>query len=291
MFHFIQSKKYFYITFRFDLTMTDSEEETMQNTHSSNKDQSKRIANMVLNQNLDSTELEETEEDPKNFQGNEESQSQEQNNENADNKEEESVEETYDVEKILSHRVRYKKLQFYLKWDGWSEADNSWEDFEYLNCPEKINEYRDKVLSESNFDVLSLLSTTQRDAFREMFKDYQSVIDGVKFRPSKNALKAANKVKGERKKKTPKDKSKKKDKNKEKPQKKVSKIPKFEVISPDFQTSNPLYKIESVYVKDGEIFYQVKRRKLPPEEISSELLRKTYPEALISFLNEHFTGK
>ena len=67
-------------------------------------------------------------------------------------------------------------------------------------------------------------------------------------------------------------------------------MPNFEVISPDFQTANPLLKIEGVFVKDGEIFYKVKRRKLPPEVISSKVLKVTYPESLASYLNDLFVG-
>ena len=82
-------------------------------------------------------------------------------NENSNKNHEEEEEVTYDVEKILNHRTKYKKLQFYLKWEGWSEDDNSWEDFENLNCPEKIVEYRNKVISDTGVDVLSFFSFVQ----------------------------------------------------------------------------------------------------------------------------------
>lgn len=209
-------------------------------------------------------------------------------------KNEEEEEENYDVEKVLNHRVKYKKLQFYLKWVGWSENDNTWEDFENLNCPEKIIEYRNKVISDSSFDVLSLLSYGQRLLLPDMFKDDPSVYQDIKYRkvpPVKGEKKVKKKSEVIKEKKKYKVKAPKIKPVKIKPDKKLpSKMPDFEVISPDFQTANPLLKIEGVFVKDGEIFYKVKRRKLPSEIISSKVLKVTYPESLASYLNDLFVG-
>ena len=214
------------------------------------------------------------------------------NDKSAKNEEEE--EDSYDVEKILNHRVKYKKLQFYLKWVGWSENDNTWEDFENLNCPEKIIEYRNKIISDSSFDVLSLLSYGQRLLLPDMFKDDPSVYKDIKYikvPPVKGEKKLKKKTVVIKEKKKYKVKAPKIKATKIKTDKKLApKMPNFEVISPDFQTANPLLKIEGVFVKDGEIFYKVKRRKLPPEVISSKVLKVTYPESLASYLNDLFVG-
>lgn len=217
-----------------------------------------------------------------------------QNNENSVNHEEEE-EVTYDVEKILNHRTKYKKLQFYLKWEGWSEDDNSWEDFENLNCPEKIVEYRNKVISDTGVDVLSFLSYGQRLLLPDMFKDDPSVYQDIKYKkypPVKGEKKYKKKDKSAKEKDSKEPKKRKKYKKHKKPKdskKELPKMPDFEVISPEYQTSNPLVRIDGVFVKDGEIYYKVKRRKLPSETISSKILKVTYPETLASFLNDLFT--
>lgn len=62
--------------------------------------------------------------------------------------EEEDEEEEYVVEKIVNHRFTKKgKLEYFLKWKGFTNADNTWEPAENLNCPELVEVYeseRDK---------------------------------------------------------------------------------------------------------------------------------------------------
>lgn len=242
----------------------------------------------------DYSQLEDENEDDQSKAADEEQKStnQSQNDDNSENKEEE--EESYVVEKVIKHRVRHKKLQFLLKWEGWGEEDNSWEDFENLSCPEKIVEYRNQEISRSGLDVLSLLSFGQRLFLQEIFEDDPSVYKDIKYKKYPPEKYKKKKTVVERKKK---DKDKKKDKTNDAANDTVKaaqiilpKLPDFEVISPDFQTSNPLLRIEGVEVKDGEIFYKVRRRKLPSELVSSKVLKKTYPERLASFLSEIFTG-
>ena len=55
-------------------------------------------------------------------------------------------EEEYEVERVINSRRfgRHKKLQYLLRWKGYSEAHDSWEDADQVYAPELIKEYYDR---------------------------------------------------------------------------------------------------------------------------------------------------
>lgn len=52
------------------------------------------------------------------------------------------TEEEYEVEAIRDYRIHRGKEQFYVKWKGYNEEDNSWENVSNLFCDFLINKYR-----------------------------------------------------------------------------------------------------------------------------------------------------
>ncbi|CAF1289644.1 unnamed protein product [Adineta steineri] len=69
---------------------------------------------------------------------------------NSNHGDESEHEHEYVVEAILDKRVRGKKIEYFLKWQGYTEAYNTWEQKRNLNCPDLMKDFEEKLKNKTN---------------------------------------------------------------------------------------------------------------------------------------------
>lgn len=178
--------------------------------------------------------------------------------------------EEYLVEKVLRKRIYKGKIQYFLKWKGYDDENNTWEPIENLNCKELIQEFEDNAKKQ------------------EIMKQQKKEAEKCSRRRTLSTFTKAGPSEGKKVKVTL------KEKNKDKAAKKFEEAEKRETEEAFGDKSKSsageekiLEKIIAARRLNDNIEFLLKWEGIEePEIISAKVVNKMYPQEVIQFYYE-----